>query len=129
MTRSIAAILEDTVFQVVVGTNTSVSLISLVEKLGRMDSDLKNFAQKLTEKITTAKVVKSCDKRSANEDHNETKAKFTKEENLAQKAVWETINVDIESFLNKTSTITNQNKHIYLDLMKMATVCGKITKP
>ena len=83
-----------------------------------MDSDLKNFAQKLKEKTTPANVVRSCDKRPANEDHNETKAKFTKEENLAQKAVWETINVDIESFLNKTSTITDQNKHIYLDLMK-----------
>ena len=77
MTRSIAAILEDTVFQVVVGTNTYVSLISLVEKLGRMDNDLKNFAQKLTEKIIAPNVVKSCDKRPENEDHNETKAKFT----------------------------------------------------
>ena len=66
-----------------------------------MDSDLNNFAQKLTEKITTVNVVKSCDKRPANEYHNETKAKFTKEENLALKAVWETINVDIKSFLNK----------------------------
>ena len=61
----------------VVGTNTSVSLISLVEKLGSMDSDLKNFAQKLTEKIIPANVVKSFDKRPANENHNETKAKFT----------------------------------------------------
>ena len=107
------------VFQVIVGTNTTLSLVSIVEKLGRMDSEVKNFEQKLSEKVTTEKLVNSGEKRAAgHEDHDKTKAKVTKEDNIIQKAVWGKINQDTETFLNKTTVITDQNKHIYLDLLK-----------
>ena len=84
-----------------------------------MDSEVKNFEQKLSEKVTTEKLVNSGEKRAAgHEDHDKTKAKVTKEDNIIQKAVWGKINQDTEIFLNKTTVITDQNKHIYLDLLK-----------
>ena len=111
-------VIKQIVFQVIVGTNTTVSLVSIIEKLGRMDSEVKNFEQKLSVKVIQEKPVNSGEKRAGHEDHNETKAKVTKEDIILQAPVWEKINHDTETFLNKTTVITNQNKHIYLDLLK-----------
>ena len=105
-------------FQVTVGSNTTVSLVSIIEKLGRMDREVKNFEQKLSVKVVTEKLVNSGEKRAGHEDNNSTQAKVTKEDNMLQKPVWENINNDTEIIQKKTTVITNQNKHIYLDLIK-----------
>ena len=57
-------------FQVTVGSNTTVSLVSIIEKLGRMDSEVKNFEQKLSVKVVTEKLVNSGEKRAGHEDNN-----------------------------------------------------------
>ena len=101
-----------------VGSNTTVSLVSIIEKLGRMDSEVKNFEQKLSVKVITEKLVNSGEKRAGHNDCNSTQAKVIKEDNMLQKQVWEKINNDTEIFLNKNTVITNQNKHIYLDLIR-----------
>ena len=83
-----------------------------------MDSDIKNFETIIKVKVTTEKLVGLGEKRSGHEDNNEFKAKVTKENDIIQKAVWEKINIDTEIFLNKTTIITDQNKHTYLDLVR-----------
>ena len=99
------------------GAGTSINISAIIEKLGRMDTYVKNFEQKLTGKVTTDKQEHG-DKRKGPDDENVPRAKVTKQYSVEQKAVWDKINEDTTELLSKTKVITNQNKHDYLDLMK-----------